>query len=310
MDLRPIRYFVTVAEHLNFTEAAKRLYVAQPSVSQQIAYLEKKMGVKLFHRDHHSVQLTNAGSVFLKDAIELLKKFDESIENARQAEAGLIGTIHLGLLSAPVRNFLPALVRRFRRKYPEVKINFNYSHVGQIIEKLKADEIDVAFTLSLGLQSVGGLEVKTLWTQPHCIIMHQDHPLANRSSISIAELAQESFVMLERQESPPGFDLLLAACANHGFSPKLVNLASNIDAVLMMVDAGIGITLLPKYLQLSSSPTLRFVQIEGDDFKVDVLASWKKMNTNPSVALFIKELELMLSERDDYFIDVDLSESL
>src|SRR3954454_21582004 len=98
MDIRPLRYFISVAEHLNFTEASKHLFVAQPAVSQQIAYLEKKMGVKLFHRTKHSVQLTEAGSVFLKDAREILRKLDESIEKARQAEEGLIAFINIGLL--------------------------------------------------------------------------------------------------------------------------------------------------------------------------------------------------------------------
>lgn len=107
--------------------------------------------------------------------------------------------------------------------------------------------------------------------------------------------------MLERQESPPGFDLLLAACANHGFSPKLVNLASRVDAVLMLVDAGIGITILPKYLQLYASPSLRFIDIEGDSLKVDILASWKKSNPNPSVSLFVQELDAVLSRQNDDF---------
>ena len=199
MDMRPLRYFISVAEHLNFTEASKQLFVAQPAVSQQIAYLEKKLGVKLFNRTKHSVQLTHAGSVFLKDAREIIKKLDESIENVHQAEEGLIGTINIGLFSVPVRDFLPLLIRKFRRKYPQVNIRLNYYHVGQMIEKLKSDELDIAFTLSLGLQSIGGLEYKTLWTQPHCIIMHRDHPLANRTSINITELAEESFVMLERR---------------------------------------------------------------------------------------------------------------
>ena len=242
--------------------------------------------------------MTEAGTVFLKDAREIIKKLDESIENVQQAEEGLIGTINIGLLSVPMRDFLPLLLRKFRRKFPKVNIRLNYYHVGQIVERLKADELDIAFTLSLGLQSIGGLEYKTLWTQPHCIIMHQGHPLANRSSISIGELAQESFVMMERHESPQGFDLLLAACANHGFSPKVVNTASRIEAVLMMVDAEMGITILPKYLQLQASPTLRFINIEGDNLKVDVLASWKKINKNPSLSLFIKELELLLSQND------------
>lgn len=301
MDVRQLRYFISVAEHLNFTEAARQLFVAQPAVSQQIASLEKQMGVQLFIRDKHSVRLTNAGTVFLKDAKDIFNRFEESVEKARQAEYGMIGKINIGLLSAPVRKLLPNLVRQFRRKYPNINIHFNFYHLGQILEKLKTDEIDLAFTLSLGLQSIGGLETRSLCTQPHCIIMHQDHPLANRASINVAELAQETFVMLERQESPQGFDLVLAMCANHGFSPNIVSQTSRIETVLMIVDAGIGITILPRHLQLYNSPTLRFIHIEGDDHKVDVVASWKKINSNPSISLFIEEMESILSQPHDYF---------
>ena len=263
-------------------------------MSQQIAYLEKKLGVKLFHRTKHSVQLTHAGSVFLKDAREIIKKLDESIENVHQAEEGLNWYINIGLLSVPVRDFLP-LIRKFRRKYPKVNIRLNYYHVGQMIEKLKSDELDIAFTLSLGLQSIGGLEYKTLWSQPHCIIMHRDHPLAIEQ-VSTFGIGRRIFCHAGKEESPPGFDLLLAACANHGFSPNMLITASQIEAVLMMVDSEIGITILPKYFQKFSPPTLRFINIEGDPHDVDVLASWKKLNKNPSLSLFIEELESFLKE--------------
>ncbi|QIZ10932.1 LysR family transcriptional regulator [Priestia megaterium] len=123
-------------------------------MSQQIAHLEKKIGVKLFRRDKHSVELTNAGTVFLKDAKEILKRLDDSIANAKQAEEGVIGTLNIGLLSVPARDFLPQLIRKFRRKHPQVNIRLNYYHIGQMIEKLKSDELDIAFTLSLGLQSI------------------------------------------------------------------------------------------------------------------------------------------------------------
>ncbi|MEB3100090.1 LysR family transcriptional regulator [Ferviditalea candida] len=301
MDIRQLRYFISVAEHLNFTEAAKQLFVAQPAVSQQIANLEKQMGVQLFIRDKHSVRLTNAGTVFLKDAQDIFSRFEESIERARQAEHGLIGKLNIGLLSAPVRKLLPHLVRQFRQKYPNIHIHFNFYHLAELLEKLKADEIDLAFTLSLGLHSIGGLEIRSLCTQPHCIIMHQDHPMANRKSINVAELAQEPFVMLERQESPPGFDLVMAMCANHGFSPSIVSQTSRVETVLMIVDSGIGITIMPRHLQLYNSPTLRFINIEGDDHKVDVVASWKKMNTNPTISLIIEEMETLLSQPHDFF---------
>ena len=301
IDIRSLQYFISVAEHLSFTEAAKQLYVAQPSVSQQVAVLERKMGVKLFHRNKQSVQLTDAGSVFLNDAKDLLKKLDESIENARQAEEGLIGTINIGLLSPQVKYFLPVLIREFRHKYPKVKINFNYEHIGKIREILKDDEIDIVFTISNGFQNINGLEHKKLWSEPHCIVMHEDHPLANKTSIDIGELAHEPFVMLDGKVFPPGLDLISAACTNHGFSPNIINLASRMEAVLMMVDSGIGITIIPKFLQSFHSPTLRFINIEGDDLKVDVMASWKKMNKRPSLSLFIEVLDAIICQKNNCF---------
>lgn len=298
MDIRQLRYFIAVAEHLNFTEAAKKLYVAQPAVSQQIAYLEKKIGVKLFHRNKHSVELTNAGSVFLKDAREIVERFASSIEHARQAEAGMVGTINIGLLSVSVRDFLPLVVRLFRSKYPQVKINFSFDNIGQLNHKLLSGEIDIAFTLSHGLHNLGGITYQALWPQPYSIILPEDHSLADQSDLSIAQLAQEPFVMLEREESPQGYDYVLSLCAKHGFSPRIVSQASRTDAVLMIVDAGIGISILSHHLMLYASPSLRFIDIQDEEHQVDVVASWKTANENPSVPLFIEEVEAALKRQE------------
>jgi len=294
MDIRQLRYFIAVAEHLNFTEAAKRLYVAQPAVSQQIASLEKRLGVKLFRRNKHSVELTSAGSVFLQDAREIVERFALSIEHARQAEAGLVGTINIGLLSVSVRDFLPSVVRAFRSKYPQVTIYFRFENIGQLTNKLLSGEIDLAFTLSHGLHNLGGVTYKPLWTQPYSIILPHDHPLADQPNLSIAQLEHEPFVMLEREESPQGYDYVLSMCAKHGFSPRIVSQASRTDAVLMIVDAGIGVTVLSRHLLLYASPTLRFIDIQGEDHSVDVVASWKTANANPAVPLFIQEIETAL----------------
>src|SRR3954454_14526676 len=107
MEIRQLRYFTAVAEHLNFTEAAKKLFVAQPAVSQQIASLEKEIGFKLFNRDKHSVQLTHAGRVFLNDALEMLDRSEAAIKKARKAAIGEVGQLSIGFLNAPVKKFLP-----------------------------------------------------------------------------------------------------------------------------------------------------------------------------------------------------------
>lgn len=296
MDVRQLRYFIAVAEHLNFTEAAKTLFVAQPAVSQQIAYLEKKLGVQLFFRSKHSVELTHAGTVFLKDAREIVQRLDASIETVRLAEEGMVGSVNIGLLSVSVRAFLPLVVRSFRKKYPNVHIHFAFYNVGQINKKLENDEIDLAFTLSHGLGSMRGVASRKLWTQPYCVIMPHDHPLAEKPSLRLEQLAQEPFVMLDRGQSPQGYDHILALCAKKGFSPPIVSHASRIDAVMLIVDAGIGITIQSRHVQMYATPTLRLVDLEGDDYEVDVVASWKEQTANRSVALFMQEVEQTLGE--------------
>nr|WP_276531989.1 LysR family substrate-binding domain-containing protein [Brevibacillus invocatus] len=144
------------------------------------------------------------------------------------------------------------------------------------------------------MHNLGGITYKSLWIQPYSIILPEDHPLADQTDLNIAQLAQEPFVMLEREESPQGYDYVLSLCAKHGFSPRIVSQASRTDAVLMIVDAGIGITILSHHLLLYASPSLRFIDIQDEEHQVDIVASWKTANENPSVPLFIQEVETAL----------------
>ena len=291
MEIRQLRYFISVAEHLNFTEAAKRLFVAQPAVSQQIASLEKIIGLKLFVRDKHSVKLTPAGRVFLKDAIEILNKSEEAVTKAKKAAIGEVGQLSIGFLSAPVKNFLPGLVKGFREKYLHIQISLNHYQTGQITEKLRNDEVDIAFTMSFRPQDLSEWEHITLFSQPYCVFVNQEHPLARRNRISIFDLADESFVMLDRKESPQGYDHLFTLFANHGFLPNIAIQSERIETVLMFVEAGLGIAVLPKHLQVYGNPVLRYMEIEEWDHTVDIVVAWKKTNPNPSIALFLKELD-------------------
>jgi DNA-binding transcriptional LysR family regulator len=291
MEIRQLRYFISVAEQLNFTEAAKRLFVAQPSVSQQIASLERSMDVKLFIRDKHSVKLTPAGKVFLNDAIEIVNKSEEALKRAKKAAIGEVGQLSIGFLNAPVKNFLPDLVKEFRKKYRYIQINLNHYQTGQIVEKLKNDEVDIAFTMSFIPQDLTEWESITLFSQPYCVFMNQEHHLAGKESVSIYDLEQEPFVMLDRKESPQGYDHLFRLFTKHGFLPNIVVQAERIETVLMFVEAGLGIAVLPKHLKVYANPSLRFVEIEEWNHTVDIVVAWKKTNPNPSITLFLDELE-------------------
>lgn len=301
MDIRQLRYFIAVAEHLNFTEAAKHLFVAQSAVSQQIADLEKKIGVQLFIRNKRSVKLTKAGSVLLQEAISLVNKSEEAIEKTRHAELGIIGGLNIGFLGYTERIFLPYLIRQFRRNYPKIDLNLNQFNHGMLIESLKTGDLDIVFTLAFGLDHIGGIKKKSIFTETISVVMHCEHPLANRSSINIADLSEERFITINRQESPQGFNKTLLMCANGGFSPNIVSEPKLLHTVLLLVDAGMGIAILPKSLNFQSSSSLRFIDIEGEKAEDELVVAWKKTNANTSIPLFLKELEAVKSQYNDDF---------
>lgn len=301
MDMRQLRYFIAVAENLNFTEAAKQLFVAQSAVSQQIADFESKLDVQLFIRNKRSVKLTNAGTVLLEEAINLVKKYEEAIKKTRQADLGIVGNLNVGFLGYTEKNFLPYLIRQFSRNYPKIDLQLDQFNHGMLIDALNNDELDIGFTLSFGINKISSLKRKNILTEPISIVLYCDHPLAHKSSINISDLRDERFIVLNREESPQGFNQTLLICANNGFSPNIVSEPRLLSTALMLVDAGMGIAILPKSLKLHSSHSLCFVDIQGESDKHELVVAWKKDNINPTVSLFLKELELIKLQNPGIF---------
>lgn len=296
MQLNQLRYFISVAEHLNFSEAAKQLFVAQSAVSQQIAHLESEMGVKLFSRNKRSVHLTNAGVVFLKEATEILNKSQKAVELAKKAQAGIVGTINIGFLAGPIRSFLPKVIKQFNKKYPQIELNLRHLTLSQLNESLKMDELDIVFAISLGFHDIEGLEYQKLFSITNCVFLNNQHPFALLESINFSILSNEPFILREREEAPQWYDYTLSLCAKHGFSPHIVDQTRRIETVLMLVDAGLGITVFPQYLEMYATPTIRIIPIEGEVDSTDIVVYRKNTNKNPAVPLFFEELNLHIGE--------------
>jgi DNA-binding transcriptional LysR family regulator len=292
MDIRQLRYFITVAEHLNFTKAANQLYVAQSAISHQIADLEEQVGVKLFIRNKRSVQLTPAGAVFLKEAMEIVEKTSGAIEKAQQTDAGVIGSLSIGFLSVHVRGFLPEVIKRFRLLYPKVELHLNHYPSKMLKEALEEGELDIALTQPSGLHRIEEIEIQTVAKERYCIVMNKNHPLANHPKIRLADLATEPFIIHNRHDSPIGsYDFIVHLCEQNGLTPRIVSQPRFVDTVPILVEAEMGISILPKSFEAVSSPSLRFIEIdglEGHDF--ELVAAWKKKNLNPSISIFLEVL--------------------
>ena len=297
MDIRQLQYFISVAEHLNFTEAANRLFVAQSAVSHQIALLESNLGVKLFERTKRHVRLTTAGEVFLKEAIKIVYNAQQAIESARLAHAGFVGVLQVGFfLNAPTRKFFPNLIRRHRQLYPKVDLKLFQMNHGQLNAAIEDDTIDIAFTNSFGLQHEFDLNRKKVFTDSSVIALTSEHPLASRSYLNLSELVKEPFIVSDPKVSPQAFERTLQLCGSCGFSPNIVSQTGNVETVLMLVEARVGIAIVPKSLQSLAGDSVCFLPINDVEDSFEIVAVWKDVNPNPSIPLFLEQVDIIISE--------------
>ncbi|WP_240421317.1 LysR family transcriptional regulator [Paenibacillus periandrae] len=288
MNIQQLLYFISVAEHHNFMEAAKHLYIGQPALSRQIAELEKDIGVLLFSRNNRSVHLTPAGTVLLKYAKSIISLSNEALDNTRKAGRGLIGSLSIGYLYDKIK--IPELIGRFRNKYPNTSVNLNRYNWGSLIEALQHEELNIGFMYSFGLERYPEMEYFNVFQDTLELVMSERHTLSGKSSIKLSDLAKEPFLHMSRNISPLSYEVTLNTCQKNGFTPDVIHESPQTDSLLMLIEAGVGITILPSYVSSQKSPSLRFIDIEGDETKIDMIAAWNKKNNNPAIRLFLEEL--------------------
>lgn len=243
MDLRRIRYFVAVAEHLHFGEAARRMCVAQPSLSRQIQTLEREIGAKLLVRDTRFVALTPAGREFLAEAREILTKIGHASEVARRAERGELGTLDLGFVYLVALDVLPLLLSRFRKRFPDVVLRLHELSSEAQIAGVREGTLDAGIVRAP--TSIRNLASTRLHRGEQLVALPAGHPLTKEEVVRLAELHSENFIMFPRTEGTAMYDSIVAACAKAGFSPHVVQEACLFTTVVGLVAARIGVAILP-----------------------------------------------------------------
>jgi len=285
ITLLQIEYFFAVAKHLNFTEAAKSLYVSQPSLSKQIAILEDEIDIQLFFRTKRDVRLTAAGMVLLKEMGGVIERIETAIEKSKKPDLGENSTVTIGCLDAmDMRTFLPTIIKKFKEKYPNVNLILERHSFKVLREKLINKTLDVIFTLSFELDDSLGILSDVVHKGNGYIVIDKSNPLANRNDLTLSDIKDENFVIISRDESPKGFDSIISLCRKNGFTPKIVKQLPNIESLLLCVESGIGIALLDSNIRMHNSDNIKGFKIE-DNF-IEVIMAWKKENMNTAIPLF------------------------
>jgi DNA-binding transcriptional LysR family regulator len=275
MELRHLRYFVAVAEELNFTRAAARLRVAQPALSSQVRDLEEELQARLFDRGHTGVQLTRAGKAFYTRARSLLSQAADAVEAARTASGSIAGTLTLGFPSGLHLNYLVPAIERFRKKHPQVEFDYFHGLPPEQLRAVKEGRIDIAFVpLSAPAKD---LEHRVIWRIPYRVVLPSRHPLARRKTLELQDLRGEDFVFCPRETRPEFYDALFHHCANAGFRPRVVKeVAGYPSNMLGLVSAGAGVCVLPYFERAERMQGIVWREMTKPRLAWDWSLAWKK----------------------------------
>ena len=242
MDIRQIACFAEVAQQLNVTRAAEKLHISQPSLSKTIKNLESELGTPLFYRGAHQLELTDAGEAFLINAKKVLDSFDNLTSELNDVVDLKKGEIKIGIPPIIGAAFFAALISRYKETYPSIDLLLTEVGSNTIRQGVSEGEIDIGLVCNLPAKKEN-LEIIQLLKDPLMLMVHKDHPLATRTAIDFVEIEKEPLILYRHDFSL--HDRIMAACASHGFEPKVVCESSQKDFMIEMVGAKLGVTLLP-----------------------------------------------------------------
>ncbi|HWH15851.1 MAG TPA: LysR family transcriptional regulator [Miltoncostaeaceae bacterium] len=282
VELRQLRYFVAVAEEGHVGRAARRVGIAQPPLSQQMQRLEVRLGVALFDRSRRRLALTEAGRTLLGEARVVLAAADRFQEVARQAAGGEAGTLRVGFVGSAAFAALPELVRTFRARHPRVVLDPVEMPTGEQVEALAAGTLDAGIVRA----PAGGRELQALplADEPLLAALPDFHPLAARAEVPLAALAGEPFVLFARENNPPFYDDVLAACRAAGFSPRVVQVARSMPTIASLVAAGIGVALVPAPMDRLRLAGVAYRPLRGGPVHRALALVWRRDDPSPLVA--------------------------
>jgi len=286
MELRHLLYFKTVAEELHFSNAALKLFISQPPLSRQIKELEDELGVLLFRRNNKRVALTDAGRYFKVEVDELFSRLEESKNTVRQIHENDSGELKIGYISSVYQSNLAEVLKAMRSVFPHVKTSLYEVPTLTQIKALEDGTLDVGI-LRAPVHSVK-LKVQTLYFDPFVVVVPADqHTFTDRQQL-VSFLKSSAFIFFNKGFAAHYNEKLMEICERMGFRPDIVHEANNVHSILQLIEAGLGVSILPASLgQQYAHLKLAFVAIDDIPVNTEVVLAYKSSNRNAALNWFI-----------------------
>ncbi|MCL6231687.1 MULTISPECIES: LysR substrate-binding domain-containing protein [Acinetobacter] len=289
MELRHLRYFVAVAEELNFTKAAQRMCTVQPSLSQQIKDLEQEVGVQLLMRTNRKVELTAEGQAFLKEARLSLEHAEKAMIDARQIAKLSKEQLNIGFVPVAEMKVFPYIMPNIRAQFPELKIHFHSLMDVDQISAVRKGEIDIAFTRYV--EESPDIESVQIFTEPLALIVPKNSPVAEQRYISIKNMNNQDFIISDEHSSPELYRIIQDFFKQNKLNVNLVQHSTNILLNVNLVGMGVGWSLVPSYvIPLLGDKILVKSTVEPLP-TIGLYASYRKDRKNDAIELILKVLK-------------------
>ena len=287
MELRHLLYFKTVAEQLHFRKAASKLFISQPPLSRQIKELENELGVLLFTRKEKRVALTDAGKYFKTEVDAIFARLEESKNIVQQIHNSESGELKIGYISSVYQSDLADVLIAMRDVYPYIKTNLFEIPTSAQIKGLEQGSLDVG--ILRGPVHSDQLKVQTLFLDPFVVVAPAKNGKYKKQEQLAAFLKSSPFIFFSRDIAPHYNDKLIEICARMGFKPDIVHEANNVHSILQLVEAGLGVSILPYSLkQQYGYLKVSFIDLKDTPVTTEVVLAYKQINKKASLKWFIE----------------------
>ncbi len=285
IELRHLRYFQAVAEHLNFRQAAKSLYITQPGLSRQIKQLELSLELRLFRRTRQRVVLTEAGQFLYTKVDLLLQDLETTFRSAAMIAKGERGQVKIGFVGSAMQTIIPELLKKVADKFPYLQTNLQEMANEDQVNALLRNEIDVGFVryerVSNALQQV------VLLRESFSLVLPKSHHLNQDNFRSVRQLRSESFIFFGRSYSKDYYDNIMSIFTDQGFTPEVSHRSVHAITIFRLVERGLGVAIVPTSLTSGFNLGVRFIELANLHQKTSLSIVWSSENPNPALHSFL-----------------------
>ena len=278
MELRHLRYFLTLAQELHFSKAAEKLYIVQPALSRQIKDLEKELGFPLFERDKRNVHLTTAGEYFKKETEFIFNTLEDARQKANLIAEGLSGEIRIGYVGSAAYKVIPNLVAAINKKFPNAQVYLLEESSAQQVEQLQNGDLDICFIRNTTTRK--NITQKIITKETFSLVFPSSHWLANKKINSLKQLKNERFILPPKKNGEEYHAHILSIFHDAGFKPIILHESAHASTILKLVENNLGISLLPSFYKKIATEKVKFIELSAIPQRSILSAIWMRESKN------------------------------